>query len=78
MYPVQGMGNFEVQRNVQYVCLELLLSFVNDMAARANDVGLEHHPPNIHFSSWVALALGPIFSEMALGKNLFCCLEVII
>ncbi len=32
------MGNFEVQRNVQYICLELLLSFVNDMAARALDV----------------------------------------
>lgn len=32
------MGNFEVQRNVQYICLELLLSFVNDMATRALDV----------------------------------------
>jgi hypothetical protein len=37
------MGNFEVQRNVQYICLELLLSFVNDMAARASDVGFESH-----------------------------------
>ena len=49
------MGNFEVQRNVQYICLELLLSFVNDMAARANDVGFEQYPPNIYFSSLVAL-----------------------
>lgn len=50
------MGNFEVQRNVQSICLELLLSFVNDMAARANDVGFDHYPSNIHFSSLVALA----------------------
>lgn len=38
VYPAPGMGNFEVQRNVQYICLELLLSFVNDMASRALDV----------------------------------------
>jgi brefeldin A-resistance guanine nucleotide exchange factor 1 len=50
------MGSFEVQRNVQYICLELLLSFVNDMAARANEVGIEHYPPNVHLSSFVALA----------------------
>jgi hypothetical protein len=40
VYPAPGMGNFEVQRHVQYICLELLLSFVNDMASRALDVRL--------------------------------------
>jgi len=49
------MGNFEMQRNVQYICLELLLSFVNDMAARASDVGFESYPPHIHFSPLLVL-----------------------
>ena len=39
VYPTPHAGNLESQRNVQYICLELLLSFVNDMAARANTVG---------------------------------------
>jgi len=38
------MGNFEMQRNVQYICLELLLSFVNDMALRAVDVRIRVLP----------------------------------
>ncbi|KAF8163113.1 Sec7-like domain is implicated in guanine nucleotide exchange function [Crassisporium funariophilum] len=37
LYPSQGLGNAEAQRNVQYLCLELLLAFVNDMASRANE-----------------------------------------
>lgn len=52
VYPAQGMGNFEVQRNVQYICLELLLSFVNDMAARANDgASLPRWPSDQHTES---------------------------
>ncbi|KAF9532355.1 Sec7-domain-containing protein [Crepidotus variabilis] len=35
VYPYAGMGSYESQRNVQYICLELLLSFVNDMTTRA-------------------------------------------
>ncbi|KDR81436.1 hypothetical protein GALMADRAFT_239340 [Galerina marginata CBS 339.88] len=36
VYPLHNIGSMESQRNVQYICLELLLSFVNDMATRAN------------------------------------------
>ncbi|KAF8201586.1 Sec7-like domain is implicated in guanine nucleotide exchange function [Pholiota molesta] len=36
VYPSQGTGSLESQRNAQYICLELLLSFVNDMATRAS------------------------------------------
>ncbi|TFK42763.1 Sec7-like domain is implicated in guanine nucleotide exchange function [Crucibulum laeve] len=37
VYPVQNMHAFEVQqKNAQYLCLESLLSFVNDMAARVD------------------------------------------
>lgn len=38
VYPYAGMGSYESQRNVQYICLELLLSFVNDMTVRALEV----------------------------------------
>ena len=34
--------NSEAQQFVQGICLEILLSFVNDMATRANDVGIIH------------------------------------
>ncbi|KAF8906002.1 Sec7-like domain is implicated in guanine nucleotide exchange function [Gymnopilus junonius] len=37
VYPLQNTGNTETQRNMQYICLELLLSFVNDMTNRANE-----------------------------------------
>ena len=40
VYPSQSVGNPEAQRFVQGICLEMLLSFVNDMATRANDVGI--------------------------------------
>ena len=42
VYPSQSVGNSEAQRFVQGICLEILLSFVNDMATRANDVGIIH------------------------------------
>lgn len=38
VYPAQNIGSVEVQRNAQYLCLELLLTFVNDMAMRADGV----------------------------------------
>jgi brefeldin A-resistance guanine nucleotide exchange factor 1 len=31
-------GQLTQQRNIQHVCLDLLLAFVNDMAARAEGV----------------------------------------
>ncbi|KAH9484177.1 hypothetical protein JR316_0003657 [Psilocybe cubensis] len=37
VYPSNQGATLDSQRNVQYICLELLLSFVNDMTARAND-----------------------------------------
>ena len=42
VYPSQSIGNPEAQRFVQGICLEMLLSFVNDMATRTNDVGIIH------------------------------------
>ncbi|EAU88400.2 Sec7 domain-containing protein [Coprinopsis cinerea okayama7 len=36
VYPAQGLTSLESQRNTQYLCLEMLLAFVNDMANRAN------------------------------------------
>lgn len=40
VYPAQNIGSVEVQRNSQYLCLEFLLTFVNDMAMRADGVGI--------------------------------------
>ncbi|KAF8810722.1 Sec7 domain-containing protein [Phlegmacium glaucopus] len=37
VYSSQSAGNPEAQRFIQGICLEILLSFVKDMAARAND-----------------------------------------
>ncbi|CAA7267940.1 unnamed protein product [Cyclocybe aegerita] len=37
VYPSHSPGSLDSQRNAQYICLELLLSFVNDMATRAGD-----------------------------------------
>jgi brefeldin A-resistance guanine nucleotide exchange factor 1 len=39
VYPSHYSGGLDArQRNVQYLCLDLLLAFVNDMAARAEGV----------------------------------------
>ncbi|TFK25038.1 Sec7 domain-containing protein [Coprinopsis marcescibilis] len=35
VYPAQGLTSLESQRNRQYLCLETLLAFVNDMASRS-------------------------------------------
>jgi hypothetical protein len=41
VYPSHYPGGLDArQRNVQYLCLDLLLAFVNDMAARADGVCL--------------------------------------
>ncbi|PPQ64019.1 hypothetical protein CVT24_009393 [Panaeolus cyanescens] len=50
VYPSQTPGNNETQRNVQYLCLEFLLSFVNDMATRAGDPGFSEQWPS-HYPS---------------------------
>lgn len=36
VYPAQNIGSVEAQRHSQYLCLEFLLTFVNDMAMRAD------------------------------------------
>lgn len=68
VYPSHQVGTLDSQRNVQYICLELLLSFVNDMAARANDVGdLCTNLNLLAVSNYCSL--GCICVNMAIGTN---------
>ncbi len=50
VYPAYYSGGLDVQqRNAQFLCLDLLLAFVNDMAGRANGVC------NISFQNYIIL-----------------------
>ncbi|KAF9567638.1 Sec7-domain-containing protein [Agrocybe pediades] len=40
VHPTNHVGSMESQRNAQYICLDLLLSFVNDMTARVENDSL--------------------------------------